>query len=118
MSQKCSTFAANLKKGGNMEPLTLQQAVAKFNEAYENNRQFLDRKSNFYCGITNDLSRRSAEHEVEAILYSVTADTFETARQLEWMLHNEGYDTGAQVGHGMEDSKIVYMYRKGRNTVQ
>ena len=98
--------------------MTLQETVAKFNEVYENNRQFLDKKSNFYCGITNNLNRRNSEHDVSAVLYSVTTDSFATAKQLELMLHNEGYNTGAQVGHGLEDSKIVYMYRKGLNTVQ
>lgn len=98
--------------------MTLKEAVSEFNKVYTEKRHNEDTKKNFYCGITNDLDRRNSEHEVGAVLYSVTADTFETAKQLELMLHNEGYDTGTQAGHGVENSKIVYMYRKGPNTVQ
>ena len=98
--------------------MTLQEAVSEFNKVYHRVRHIGDTKKNFYCGITKDLDRRNSEHEIDTVLYSATADSFATAKQLELMLHNEGYDTGAQVGHGSEDSKIVYMYRKGRNTVQ
>lgn len=96
--------------------MTLQEAVDKFNDAYYKAKEFGDTKSDFYCGITNDLERRCAEHNIEDVLYSVEAKPFDTAKKLEKMLHNEGYDTGEQTGNGTSDSTIVYMYRKTTKT--
>lgn len=96
--------------------MTLQETVAQFNKVYERNKLFGNTKQNFYCGITKDLGQRNSQHDVSRVLYSVTADSFDAAKELEVALHKEGYDTGAQLGHGVEDSKTVYMYRKGPHT--
>lgn len=96
--------------------MTLQEAVDKFNDAYYKAKEFWDTKSDFYCGITNDLERRNREHGIDNVLYWVKTDCFETAKSLEDLLHNAGYDTGEQIGNGTEDSTIVYMYRKTTKT--
>ena len=93
-----------------------QEAVALFNDAYEKNKQHWDTKQNFYCGITKDLEQRNSQHDVNKVLCFVEANTFDAAKELEAALHDEGFDTGAQLGHGVEESKIVYMYREGPHT--
>lgn len=65
----------------------------------------------YYCGITNDLNRRANEHNAK-ILGHVDCGSFETAKKLESMMHDEGFDTGKQLGNGQEDSKYVYVYKK------
>ena len=91
--------------------MTLRQAVEEFNKVFDSKKVFFEGKDDFYCGITNDIERRSQEHNSE-ILYHVTAISFDAAKELEQALHDEGYDTGGQVGNGQEDSVFVYMYRK------
>ena len=91
--------------------MTIQQAVEEFNKVFQKNKGFLEGKDDFYCGITNDIERREQEHNAE-ILYCVKANSFEKAKELEQALHDEGYDTGAQVGNGQEDSIYVYIYKK------
>lgn len=98
--------------------MTIGQAVEKFNAVYTNNRKTGDTKFSFYCGITNNLERRNTEHNIDKVLYYVTSDTFDTAKELESLLHEEGYDTGDKLGNGTDDTKIVYMYRKGSNTIE
>ena len=93
--------------------MTLQEAVKKFQEAAANDAAPNPVKySNYYCGITNDLDRRQGEHKAPAYLYTCTCPSFKVACELEKMLHDAGFDTGEQVGHGNEDSVYVYMYRK------
>lgn len=98
--------------------MTINQALEKFNAVYWNNRKVGDTKFNFYCGITNNLERRNTEHNISEVLYYVTADTFDRAKELEALLHDAGYDTGEKLGNGTDDSTIVYMYRKGRDTIE
>jgi len=98
--------------------MSIEEAVKLFNDTYRRNRQPGDTKFNFYCGITKDLIQRNRQHEVDKVLVSVTAESFEDAANLEKALQEEGYDVGGGAGHGVEDSKIVYMYRKGPNTIQ
>lgn len=98
--------------------MTIGQAVEKFNAVYTNNRKTGDTKFSFYCGITNNLERRNTEHNIDKVLYYVTSDTFDTAKELESLLQEEGYDTGDTLGNGTDDTIIVYMYRKGSNTIE
>lgn len=71
----------------------------------------------FYCGITNNVTRREDEHEADYLGW-VNAKTFARAKSLEARMHKEGFDTGEQLGHGREDSIYVYVYRKTRNTIE
>ena len=69
----------------------------------------------FYCGITNDVDRREGEHEAN-YLGVVKAKSFDLAKKLEARMHEEGFDTGEQLGHGQEDSVYVYIYKKNVGT--
>lgn len=91
--------------------MTLRQAVEEFNKVFDSKKDFFEGKDDFYCGITNDIERRSQEHNAE-MLYHLKVKSFEIAKELEQALHDEGYDTGFQVGNGQEDSVYVYMYKK------
>lgn len=33
-------------------------------------------------------------------------------------MHAEGFDMGDKLGNGSEDSVYVYVYKKGRNTIE
>jgi len=46
----------------------------------------------------------------------VECQSFEVAKQLEARMHDEGFDTGNQLGHGQEGSIYVYVYKKSVNT--
>ena len=65
----------------------------------------------FYCGITNNLDRRDGEHNTKR-LGAIKCDSFDKAKKLEKMMHDEGFDTGKQLGNGKEDSVYVYVYKK------
>ena len=71
----------------------------------------------FYCGITNNVTRREGEHEAEYLGW-VKAKTFKGAKELERRMHEEGFDTGEQLGHGQPDSLYVYVYKKDNDTVE
>jgi len=98
--------------------MSMDEAIKLFNDTYGRYRQPGDTKFDFYCGITKDLKQRNRQHEVDNVLVSVTAGSFETAAKLEKALQEEGYDVGGGAGHGIEESVIVYMYRKGPDTVE
>lgn len=91
--------------------MSIEKAVQKFNQVYLNKHKPGDSKYNFYCGITNDIKRREGEHNT-SFLYYVSSNNANAAKELEAALHDEGYDTGDQVGNGSDDSIYVYMYRK------
>ncbi len=71
----------------------------------------------FYCGVTNDISRREGEHKAK-FLGCVTAKTVKGALELEALMYQEGFCTGKQLGNAGEDSVYVYVYKKGPNTVE
>ena len=81
--------------------MTISETVAWFNSIYELNKMQGEGKSAFYCGITNDTDSRKKEHNVGRFLGVTKCDTFETAKKLESLMHDEGYDTGMglQSGH-------------------
>lgn len=91
--------------------MTIRKAVEEFNKVFQKNKGFFEGKDDFYCGITNDIERREQEHNAE-ILFYVEAISFEDAKKLEQALHDEGFDTGEQIGNGQEDSVYVYIYKK------
>lgn len=71
----------------------------------------------YYCGITNDIERRVREHNAECLGY-IKAETAQDAKDLEVLMHEEGFDTGDQLGNGSSDSVYVYVYRKTSNTFE
>lgn len=92
--------------------MTIEETIQWFNTQFEQERFWYERPANFYCGITNDLGARKQQHNVDDLIAYVKCDSFDTARQIENLLHETGYDTGKQLGHGQGDSIFVYMYRK------
>ena len=76
-------------------------------------------RSNWYCGITNDLDRRMQEHrnrdfqiEGEKVFACVCRNA-EIAAQVEGLMFNNKYSTDGNPGAGrQEDSSIVYLLKK------
>lgn len=97
---------------GTYEIEDLKKALEVFNAAYKAAHQANDTKKSFYCGITHDLDERQKGHKNPNYVTTVKCDSFKTAKELEQMLHDNGFDTGEQVGNGTEKSVFVYMYRK------
>lgn len=85
--------------------------LARFENTYMNYFKIGETRKDYYCGITNDLNRRSKEHNATFIL-TKEMKSFEDAKKVEKLLHEKGYCTGKQLGNGNEDSVYVYMYRK------
>ena len=92
--------------------MTIKETIDWFNNIYELNKMPGESKNAFYCGITNNTEERRKQHNVSEFLGVTRCDTFETARKLESQMHNEGFDTGKQLGNGNEDSVYCYLYKK------
>lgn len=91
--------------------LTLDDELQAFIHAYRCNFSSGETKMDYYCGITDDLTRREKEHNA-TFVKKISTDSFKSAKDLEQALHEAGFDTGKQVGNGNEDSVFVYMYKK------
>lgn len=97
---------------------TMEDAVAYLKSCCKNSIGLIPRTfGSFYCGITNDLETRASQHNAQ-LLGWVNAKTFEQAKKLEARMHDEGFDTGEQLGHGIEDSIYVYVYKKSNATIE
>lgn len=94
-----------------MGELTLNDALQAFMQAYFHSYSYGETRKSYYCGITDNLDRRSKEHNA-IFIKTMTADTFEGAKKLEQALYDAGFDTGSQVGNGTENSVYIYMYKK------
>lgn len=98
--------------------MTTDDAVFYLKSCCANNKGLIPRSfSDYYCGVTNDIQRREGEHNASFLGY-VTAKTVNGALQLEARMHAEGFDTGKQLGNASNDSKFVYVYKKGLNTIE
>lgn len=95
--------------------MTIEETVKWFNSIFDVNKGENDSKMDFYCGITNDIERRRAEHNVSSFLGITECDSFDTAKKLESRMKDEGYDTGKQLENGNEDFIYVYLYKKVKN---
>ncbi len=92
--------------------LTEIQILDEFLKAFADSK-FSDEKSDYYCGITDDLARRAKEHKVDGYCLTMNLITFEAARDIEQKLSSLGFDCGNQLGNGNEKSVYVYMcYKK------
>lgn len=92
--------------------MTINETVEWFNNIYDLNKMPGDEKNAFYCGITNDTEERRKQHNVSRFLGVTKCDSFDTAKKLESLMHEEGYDTGKRLGNGEEDSIYCYLYKK------
>lgn len=74
------------------------------------------KKSDFYCGITNDIPANLSRHGIEGYTACVQCSSFEVSSQVEAELGELGFDIGNPknpAGNGgVEDSTIVYMAYK------
>jgi len=91
--------------------MTIKECLTWFDHQYVLVRHPEDSRSDYYCGITNDLKRKAQEHCSDFIA-SVVCDSEKTARTIENGLKTLGFDTGLQLGNDEENSLFVYMYRK------
>ena len=92
--------------------LTEKQVLDRFENAFADSK-FSIYKSDYYCGITDDLDRRAKEHNVDGYCLTMNLITFEAARDIEQKLSSLGFDCGSQLGNGNEKSVYVYMcYKK------
>ena len=98
--------------------MSISETVDWFNSIYELNKMPGDSKDAFYCCITNDKEERRKQHNVSRFLGVTKCDTFETAKKLESLMHEEGYDTGKQLGHGTADTVYCYLYKKIAGTTK
>lgn len=79
-------------------------------------------KDDYYCGITseNEKTNTLERHQIESFLAIVNTGSQTVAAEVEEELGKEGYDIG-EVDHGgnggNEDSILVYMFKKTRDTV-
>ena len=94
-----------------MGELTINDALQAFIQAYLYRYSYGETRNNYYCGITDDLDRRSKEHNA-SFIKTMEADTFEGAKKLEKALDEAGFDAGDHVGNGTEKSVFIYMYKK------
>lgn len=69
-----------------------------------------EKLSDYYCGITNNISAREDWHKTK-FLYYLIADSVESANDLEQALDEAGFYCGNKSGNAHEeDSKFVYIY--------
>ena len=96
--------------------------VAILKAWYESNKKDSDKKTDFYCGITNDFDERKSQHESQdhngkAISNYKTIDCKKKniAVKVEEKMGKMGFDIGnpPHPGNGaVDDTTIVYLYRK------
>ena len=91
--------------------LTEKQILDDFLKAFADSNLSIY-KSDYYCGITDNLDRRAKEHNVDGYCLTMNLITFEAARVIEQKLSTLGFDCGNQIGNGNENSVYVYMCYK------
>lgn len=74
------------------------------------------RRSDFYCGITNNVESNLSRHKIDGYTACVKCVSKDIAGQVEAKLGKMGYDIGEPLNPegngGAEDSNIVYMAYK------
>ncbi len=66
----------------------------------------------YYCGITNDPTRRESEHNAK-FLECIDTHSRDRASRIEKTMEGLGFDTGRKSGNGgTKDSSYIYVYRK------
>lgn len=91
--------------------LTEEQILNTFEYIFSESK-LSNSKSDFYCGITDDLDRRAKEHNIKKYCFTLKLQTFEDAKEIEKQLSSIGFDCGNQLGNGNEKSVYVYMCYK------
>lgn len=87
--------------------MTKQELISSFDEVRENQTK----RSDYYCGITNNLSQRAAWHNAKFIKH-IRATNVDMANEIEIILQNAGFYCGSVAGNAHEsDSVYVYIYK-------
>lgn len=93
--------------------MTIEETVRWFNSLYEINKQESDSKSNFCCGITNDLESKKNELKIEHFIGVTKCDSSETAKNLAEKMQTESYTMADGNTTGLkEDFIYVYLFRR------
>lgn len=71
----------------------------------------LDQKRLLLWTLTNDIERRTKEHNTEFIK-TIKAYKFENAQELEQALSDAGFDASDKTGNGQEDHVCFYIYKR------
>lgn len=74
--------------------------------------------TDYFCGMTNDVARRSKEHGNVRIICQTDCDTKKTARNLMNQLKEAGFDVDPDIMSGQDDSISVYVYKKTMHSVE
>ena len=80
--------------------------------------QYGGKLSDYYCGMTNNVVRRSKEHGNVNIICKTDCDTKKTARNLMSQLQDAGFDVDPDIMSGQDDSINIYVYKKTRQSVE
>lgn len=98
---------------GDSISLKVKIIVSSFKDKYTSARKNGETKSDFYCGITNNLDVRAAWHKIpdKKYVHTYKCDSFDTSSQVEKALQDAGFYVGSEAGHGQDDSVYVYMYK-------
>ena len=89
--------------------MTIDDAVNTLKEYCKDRYGFMPSDfSGYYCGVTNDIQRREAEHNV-SFLGHVKTKTVKSALNLEARMHDEGFCTGKQLCNAGDDTVYVYV---------
>lgn len=96
--------------------------IEYFRKVIVDNDKGVDREKKFYGGITNDIDKNLARHNIKSYLGCVSVDSYETAKRIEGLLHSElgvfiGKNEEGSAGRGGNDgeedpdkeSRIVYL---------
>lgn len=90
--------------------MTLQEIVKEIKTACDKHKR--TSYNEFFCGMTNNVTRRRNEHGASEIVYYVKLLKKEYAEQVLEELKKIGFDTSKQIGNGQDDSLWVYVYQK------
>ncbi len=92
--------------------MNMKEAIQKFIDAFVKDGGNVNSKvsmGNYYVGITNDLDRRSKEHNATFIAV-VTAKSKDAAVELEDKLGELGFDDGDRPGNGTDADSVNVIY--------
>jgi len=74
------------------------------------------KRSDYYCGITNDIGKNLSRHGISGYTACVECESLEVSSKVEAELRNLGFDIGSannpEGNGGAKDSTVVYMAYK------
>ncbi len=95
--------------------MTVEQTVQDFIQRVS---AYGGKLSDYFCGMTNNVKRRSKEHGIVTIIAFTECSDKETARDLMRQLKTAGFDVDSDIMSGQDDSRFVYVYKKSILSIQ